>query len=242
MDGAQAADERSLIRLGGFAGLGMSVLMVLGYGIYFSLSSVQDPRVEPAAYLDDIAVHRRLLGLVGWMLGTQAVLIVPWVLALYYRLRGRREPWARLALVFGLAAPLIELLYVATATAIDGHLIPAWQTVPDTAGRAALLSDFLLLEWLFMVFVAAFDVAISVLQVIFGLAMLRQHTTAWVTLGWVTLASAALNFIGVFSLAAQPLSLVGLAGLLLGWVFVLGSSALLVTQPSTRAQPLPAAA
>ncbi len=222
-------DERQFVHFGGLAGIGIAVLMLVAYGIYFSLSSVSSPRADATAYLDDIADNRELLSVVGWLLGLHALLIVPWAFAIYYRLREGRELAARVALVFGVIAAVFEGAFVAPAAIIAAHVAPEWAAATNDAERATLLSEFQILQWSNDIFVSAFDACIVVFQVVFGLAMLRVGTRWWSAIGYVTLASAAANAIGIFWLLEDSLYYVGGIGLILGWLFVLGVSLLLLT-------------
>jgi hypothetical protein len=228
---AASTDEERYLRFAGLAGLGMAIIMVVAYGLYFSLSSVDSPHSEAAAYLDDIAGKRDALSVTGWLLGLHALLIVPWAFGLYYRLREGNELGARIALVFGVLCTVFEIAYVAPVAIINTHILPDWTAATSEATRTALLSDFQVLQWFSDMFIAAFDVSIVVFQVVFGLAMLRVGARWWGTVGYVTLASATANLIGVFSLAEHSLFYVGAVGLVLGWLFVLGSSLLLLSTP-----------
>jgi hypothetical protein len=232
-------DESILARLGGFAGLGIAITMVVAYGLYFTLSSVGYPRSDAAAYLDDIAGKRDTLALVGWLLGLHALLIVPWVVGLYSRLRASNETVARFVLGFGLSLPIWEVLYVAPVVAITMQVVPQWTS--GGTPQATLLSEFQILQWLSDIFTAAFDATLVIFQILLAVLMLRTRTSFWPAVGWVTLVSAAANLIGIFWLAEDALYLVGGIGLVLGWLFVLGSSLLLLNgRPAGRLAAAPA--
>jgi hypothetical protein len=217
-----------------YATLAIPLVAIPGLGLLILTSDVASPRDDPAGYLTDLATSGAPLGLAPWLLGAIPVLSLFLWLGIYWTLTPHNRRLTQTATGAGLVAVAIQPLVAVMGAAIVGHLVPAWSAVSDSAGRAFVESDFLIAQWGFEASLAAFDMFLFVAQVAAALVMLRTHQTPWVVAGWLGLASAAGNLLGVFAFEYEPLQPFGAIGFFIGMAWIVATGIALLRAPAER--------
>ena len=133
-----------------------------------------------------------------------------------------RQHLQRVAVLAGVVAGILHVLWPAPQAALAAYIVPAWGEAGDEATRAMLLSDAKMLVWVSSAMISVFLVTVGIAFIAFSVVMLRIGGMLWTGLGWIGIGSGIFAILGAFQLAAEEFAIAGLIGVILEIIWFSG--------------------